>query len=238
MAVFLVAHGAWSAGWAWRKMRPLMQAAGHEFHVPSYTGLGERGHLAGRDVSLETHIRDVESVLAYEDLRDVVLIGHSYGGIVATGVADRARERIRHLIYLDAFVPKDGESLFDMLPEEARARMRKGAEETGDDWLIPPNPVPPDTDLADVAWIMARRMPQPIATFTAPIRLRNGPLDLPRSYIYCRRFAPGDGFRRFALAARQSPAWRCLELEASHSPQITAPLALFELLVEIAEGSA
>ena len=106
MAVVVLAHGAWSSAWAWKKVRPLMAEAGHQFFTPSYTGLGERAHLASPSNDLETHIGDVLGVITYEDLRDVVLIGHSYGGMVATGVADRARDRIAQLIYLDAFVPE------------------------------------------------------------------------------------------------------------------------------------
>ena len=102
MAVFVVAHGAWSSGWAWGKMRPLMRAAGHEMFTPSYTGLGERQHLASREVNLSMHIDDLVNVLEFEDLRDVVVIGHSFGGMVATGVADRARDRVVRIIYLDA----------------------------------------------------------------------------------------------------------------------------------------
>src|SRR5262249_6765096 len=110
-----VAHGAWSAGWAWKKMHPLMSAAGHRLVTPTYTGLGDREHLASPANDLETHIQDVLAVIKYEDLRNFVLIGHSYGGMVATGVADRARERVTQLIYLDAFVPKNGQSLPDLL---------------------------------------------------------------------------------------------------------------------------
>src|ERR1700722_3986586 len=105
---FLVCHGAWGGGWAWKKMHPLMQAAGHRLVTPTCTGLGEREHLASPSIDLETHIRDILNVIQYEDLRDIVLIGHSYGGMVATGVADRARDRIAQLICLDAFVPKNG----------------------------------------------------------------------------------------------------------------------------------
>src|SRR5215475_12852732 len=104
MATFLVAHGAWSAGWVWKKMRPLLRERGHELFTPTYTGLGERAHLARHDVGLETHIADILGVLQFEDLRNVILIGHSYGGMVATGVADRAPERLAQLVYLDAFV--------------------------------------------------------------------------------------------------------------------------------------
>ena len=99
---FLVCHGAWSAGWAWKKMQPLMIAAGHRLLTPSYTGLGERAHLATPGIDLESHIADILNVIKYEDLRDIVLLGHSYGGMVATGVADRAPERIAQIIYLDA----------------------------------------------------------------------------------------------------------------------------------------
>ena len=121
---FLVCHGAWSAGWAWKKMHPLMAAGGHRLVTPTYTGLGERAHLANPSIDLETHIEDVLNVIKYEDLRDIVLVGHSYGGMVATGVADRARDRVTQLIYIDAFVPGDGQSLFD-LNEVARQRMQE-----------------------------------------------------------------------------------------------------------------
>jgi pimeloyl-ACP methyl ester carboxylesterase len=103
--IFLVCHGAWSAGWAWKKMHPLMQAAGHRLITPTYTGLGERVHLANPSIDLDSHIEDVMNVIKYEDLRDIVLVGHSYGGMVATGVADRARDKVKQLIYIDAFVP-------------------------------------------------------------------------------------------------------------------------------------
>ena len=147
---FLVCHGAWSAGWAWKKMHPLMAAAGHRLVTPTYTGLGERAHLANPSIDLETHIEDVLDVIKYEDLRDIVLVGHSYGGMVATGVADRARDRVTQLIYIDAFVPADGQSLFD-LNEVARQRMQELA--TGDGWRVPPNPTPPDTSPADLEWL-------------------------------------------------------------------------------------
>ena len=145
MATFLVAHGAWSAGWAWKKMRPLLRAKGHGIFTPTYTGLGERVHLASPHVDLETHIADMLSVLPFEDLREVVLIGHSYGGMVATGVADRAPERLAQLVYLDAFVPRNGQCLFDLLGAESSARMREAARTVGDGWRTPPSPVPPDT---------------------------------------------------------------------------------------------
>src|SRR3954467_3236478 len=145
MATFLVAHGAWSAGWAWKKMRPLMRAAGHEFWTPTYTGLGERAHLANPEISLDTHIQDILAVLEAEDLRDVYLIGHSYGGMVATGVADRARDRIKHIIYVDAFAPMNGQGVFDLVPPDIALKMKAGAKASASGYGIPSNPMPSDT---------------------------------------------------------------------------------------------
>ena len=230
MAIFVVAHGAWSAGWAWKKMRPLMRAAGHEFFTPTYTGVGERAHLANPDIDLDTHIHDVIGVLEFEDLRDVVLVGHSYGGMVATGVADRARERIAQLIYLDAFAPEDGTSLLDHVGEHGK-KMRQAA---ADGWRVPPNPMPPDTAPADVEWAAPKRMPQPIKTIAAPLQLSGKALP-PRCYIYCKRAAPGDPFRQFAERA-QREGWRYFELDASHNPHITMPEELAALFDKIAAG--
>jgi pimeloyl-ACP methyl ester carboxylesterase len=215
-------------------MRPLLRAAGHEIWTPTYTGLGERGHLASPAVELETHIRDVGGVLEMEDLHDIILIGHSYGGMVATGVADRARERIAQLVYLDAFVPQDGQSLFDLQPPAARDQMRELARTSGEGWRLPANPMPPDTPEADVAWATPRRLPQPLKTFEQALRFTGNIPPPPRSYIYCRRSRPGDVFRQFLLQAQRESGWRHFELDASHNPHITAPQALLELLQEVA----
>ncbi|MCP4618857.1 MAG: alpha/beta hydrolase [Bradyrhizobium sp.] len=228
---FLVCHGAWSAGWAWKKMHPLMSKAGHRLVTPTYTGLGERAHLAHPGIDLDAHIADMLNVIKYEDLRDFVLIGHSYGGMVATGVADRARDKVRQLIYIDAFVPGDGQSLLD-LNEPARARMQDAAK-GGDGWRVPPNPTPPDTSPDDVAWLSERRVNTPIKCFEQGLRL-SAPLTLPRSYIYATRITPADTFGPFAKMAKADPAWRYYEIDASHSPNVTAPEALMALLEKIA----
>ena len=230
-ATFLVCHGAWSAGWAWKKMHPLMAASGHRLVTPTYTGLGERAHLADPSIDLETHIEDILNVIQYEGLRDIVLIGHSYGGMVATGVADRAQDRIAQLIYIDAFVPRDGQSLLDLnIP--ARQRMRAMAT-SGDGWRVPPNPTPPDTAPADLQWLTERRVDMPIKCFEMKLRLQGGALTLPRSYVYATRIAPADTFGRFARMAKADPAWRYHEIDASHSPHVTAPEVLMALLQKI-----
>ena len=211
MADIVVAHGAWSAGWAWKKMRPLMAARGHVLWTPTYTGLGERAHLAGPEVNLSTHITDVVQVLEMEDLRDVVLIGHSYGGMVATGVADRVPERLERLVYLDAFVPEDG-------------------------WRAPPRPMPPDTPKADLAWAMRRRMSQPIECFLEPVRVTGAGARLSRHYIYALKHDAQDSFGRFWRRAKMEPLWTAHEIDASHNPHITTPEALAELLDGIIRG--
>jgi len=217
-------------------MHPLLAARGHRLVTPTYTGLGERAHLAHRDIDLDAHIEDLLSVMLYEDLRDVVLVGHSYGGMVATGAAERALERVAQRVYLDAFVPRDGQALLDLVSPEARAAMRKAASEQGEGWRIPPNPVADDTAEADRAWILPRRVMQPLATFEQALRVYGVADHLPRSYVYCKRAGPGDVFRQFAERAQREPGWRLFELDASHSPNVTAPEALADLLAAIADG--
>ena len=211
-------------------MHPLMSAAGHRLITPTYTGLGEREHLASPSNDLETHIQDVLGVIKYEDLRNFVLIGHSYGGMVATAVADRAHDRISQLVYLDAFVPRAGQALVDLIPDGRKA-IRDRAR-TVDGWRVPPNPTPPDTFEVDARWIAERRLPQSIKCFEMPVQLLNGEPTLPRSYP-CERVTGADNFRQFAERAKSESGWRYYGLDASHSPRITAPQALLSLLQEV-----
>jgi pimeloyl-ACP methyl ester carboxylesterase len=231
MARFVVAHGAWSAGWAWKKMRPLMRAAGHEFWTPTCTGLGERAHVGHPDVSLDTHIQDIIAMIEMEALDDIILIGHSYGGMVATGVADRARVRVKHLVYLDAFAPTDGQAVFDLIPPDVAEKMRAGAAASPSGYGIPSNPMPPDTPQEDVEWATPRRMPQPVKAFSTKLKL-NEPA-CPRTYIYAAKAGIGDNFRQFYERA-QREGWKTYEIDASHNPHITDPQALLAILNEIA----
>lgn len=233
MASIVLAHGAWSAAWAWKKMRPLFRAAGHDFFSPTYTGLGERAHLARPEVDLSTHIQDVLAVLEFENLTDVTLLGHSYGGMVATGVADKARERIARIVYIDAFAPNDGQSLFDLVGPKAEGNMRAGAAKDGDGWRLPINPMPPDTAPEDVAWASPRRRPQPIRTFEQKLKLESKEPPPPRHYIYATRNGPGDVFRQFSTRAKSEAGWKSYELDCSHNPHITCPDALMALLTRI-----
>lgn len=228
MATLVIAHGAWGGGWSWSLVRPLLRAAGHDVFTPTYTGLGERAHLASPEIDLTTHIRDIMGVLEYEDLREVILVGHSYGGMVVTGVAGRMPERISHLVYLDAFVPEDGESLMDLLSPAEAARFQARADLEGDGWRVPPafqrSPAMPGPD---------RRLPHPLASFRQPVTLGSSSLaSLPRSYIFCNNPALG-AFDRFAERARTTTGWRYVEMATGHNPQYTTPHELTDILLMI-----
>ncbi len=232
MALFVVAHGAWSAGWAWKKMHPLMAERGHRLITPTYTGLGERSHLASPDIDLDTHITDIVNVLEWEDLSDVHLVGHSYGGMVATGVADRARPRIAKLIYVDAFAPRDGDSVFDLLPETTRAQRAGGGAATG---LIPVSGLPPDTPPEDVAWSARRRVPHSLKTFQQKIRLKED-FTGPRYYILCPKHSPDNRFHQFHERAQREKWAGVYQLDSSHNPHVTVPVALADALDAIARS--
>jgi pimeloyl-ACP methyl ester carboxylesterase len=227
----VVVHGASTGGWAWKKMPPLLASAGHRLLAPTLTGLGERSHLAAPSNDLDTHIEDVVNVLRWEDLRDVVLVGHSYGGAVATGVADRARDRVAQLIYLDAFVPREGQAVGDLVPNGVAAL--QASAKALDGWRVPPRPIQPDTSDADRRWIHERLVPQSLKCFTTPLRLRGGEVSVPRAFIYCKRFTGPDNFGPFAARARTEKGWRYHELDATHSPHITAPGQLAALLMKL-----
>ena len=233
MNIVLV-HGAWHGGWGWKRLTPLLRRAGHEVFTPTLTGLGERAHLAGAGVDLETHIRDVVGVLEAEELENVMLLGHSYGGMVVTGAADRVPQRIARLVYLDAFVPQDGKSLMDYVIPERGARFREEGERTGS--VTPP---PPSlwgiTRAEDEAWLVRRESRHPYAAMRQPVRLRNEAAlaRIPKAFIYCASPATGS-FDQFAAKVRNDPAWRFFELATGHDAMILAPDELARILLELA----
>lgn len=221
---FVLIHGAWHGGWCWKKLTPLLRARGHEVATPTLTGLGERAHLLTADVDLDTHIKDVTSVLEYEDLESVVLVGHSYGGMVIAGAADKAGPRIAQLVYLDAFLPENGKSLRDyagQLPPTS-----------ADGWRVPPPGGPAGwgvTDPRDTAWMNDRLGPQPLKTFTQPVQLSAGTLPATKqAFIQCSAapFFAEAGER----AKRQGFRYRAL-LSAGHDAMISQPRQLASLLL-------
>jgi pimeloyl-ACP methyl ester carboxylesterase len=127
MATFVLVHGGWQGGWSWRRVVPHLRASGHEVYTPTLTGLGERAHLLGCVDGLDTHVKDVLGLIEYEDLEEVMLVGHSYGGVVITAVAEVVAEKLSHLVYLDASVPKDGQGMFDLMPPERAEGYREAA---------------------------------------------------------------------------------------------------------------
>jgi pimeloyl-ACP methyl ester carboxylesterase len=236
MATYVLVHGGWHGGWCWKKVVPILRGAGHEVFTPTLTGLGERVHLARPDVGLATHVEDVVGLIEYEDLTGVVLVGHSYSGMVITGVADRAPERVAQLVYLDAFVPEDGQSLLDLLLPERRDMFLEQARTSGDGRSVPA-PAPEIwgvTDDADLAWIRPRLVPQPLATFTEPLQLRHAGASRPRTYIACTASPTAASFRPFVERARTDPAWRYREIPTGHDAMVTMPDELVGLLLDAA----
>ena len=233
MNIVLV-HGAWHGGWGWKRLTPLLRRAGHEVYTPTLTGLGERAHLAGPGVDLATHIEDVVGVLEAEELENVMLLGHSYGGMVITGAADRVPQRIARLVYLDAFVPQNGKCLMDYVVPERGARFREEGERTGS--VTPP---PPSlwgvTNPGDAAWSARHDAPHPYATMRQPVRLRNEAAlaRIPKAYIYCSSPATGS-FDQFAAKVRKDPAWRFFDLATGHDAMVLVPGELARILLEIA----
>jgi pimeloyl-ACP methyl ester carboxylesterase len=243
-ATFVLVHPAWHGAWCWKKVAPLLRAAQHDVYTPTLTGLGERSHLAHPMIGLDTHVQDVVNVLEYEDLRDVILLGHSNGGTLITAVADRMAERIGHLVYLDAWVPEDGQATLDLLPPKVQQELRARVRDEGHGWLLPSlRPIPWDemvrdvwrvTDEADRRWMVARLGPTPFKTFTDPVRRRNAAAEkLPRTYIRCVQH-PQPLFDRYAELAKRTAGWRYRELPTAHHPAFTMPQGLAELLLELA----
>jgi len=222
MASFVLVHGAWHGGWCWVRVARLLRDAAHEVYTPTLTGLGERAHLASPQIDLETHVQDVVGVLEADELRQVVLVGHSYAGMVISGVAARAASRLSHLVYLDAFVPEPGRTLLDYLGPRADA-VRESARTAGDGWRVPP--FPPErfgvTSQRDREWLQRRLVPQPLASFEQPLAAAGGER-LKRAYVYCASPAMG-AFDQFAERLREDRKWQYHEIKTGHDAMVTAP---------------
>jgi pimeloyl-ACP methyl ester carboxylesterase len=234
-ATFVLVHGGGHGGWCWSRVSPLLRAAGCEVHAPTLTGLGERAHLLSPEISLSTHVDDVVSLLADQDLRGVILVGHSYGGMVITGVADRAPDRVSRIVYLDAAIPSDGESLVETSPglrqfAEADLRSVDGVR-----LVLWPGPVTQTIyglTGEDWNWAAARLTPHPYACFEEPLRLRR-PAEvaaLPRTIINCTGTLR---VRQPELAPRYFAAEQVWEIDAAHDLMITEPERAAELLLRL-----
>ncbi len=225
MATYVLVHGAWSGGYTWQGIAKTLRRAGHEVYAPTLTGLGERSHLLRAGIDLDTHIADVRNLIRYEELGDIVLVGHSYAGAVVTGVADAAPEKIATLVYLDAFVPENGQSIADLQPP--------GRERPAEGIAVPPLPL---SRVRRRARKKARptpngRRPHPAACFTQKIKLSGGIERVKnRVYIYLNEPQPTT-FTQFYEKFRDAPGWRTYTMPCTHLVQLDMPDELAQLLM-------
>ena len=233
MTTYVLVHGAWHGGWCWKRVTPLLRAAGHEVYTPTLTGLGERSHLVNADIDLTVHVQDVVNVLKFEGLKNVILVGHSYGGMVVTGVAERAANSLQHIVYLDAFVPRNGQALVDLVAPQFREEVQQQAR--ANRGLLPPFPVEQYGVFveADIQWVKPNLVPHPFKTLLTPVELTNpAALAPPRTYIYCNNPAMGF-FEAFAERTRAEHGWHYRELATGHDAMVSMPREVADLLLEL-----
>jgi pimeloyl-ACP methyl ester carboxylesterase len=241
MATFVLVHGAWHGSWCWKRVRRELQAEGHDVFTPTLTGVGERSHLISPQVTLDTHVADVVNLIRWEELTDVVLCGHSYGGMVITGVADRIQDKIRALVYLDAFVPEHGDSLNSLLPKalapEVAAQFLgafRGTAMKENCGLMQPIPAEVfNVAQANRAWVDRRCRPQALATFESPILLTGEHAKVPqRLYVLADGWDPSP-FRYFAAQVDGKPGWKLTRLPVSHDVMVDMPQELADELTAL-----
>jgi pimeloyl-ACP methyl ester carboxylesterase len=228
---FVLVHGAWHGGWCWSKVASILRGRGHTVVTPTQTGLGEREHLLSKSIDLDVFVTDMTNVIKYEDLHDIVLVGHSFGGNAISGVADAMRDRIRQLVYLDAVILENGQSVFSQLPKDIVEARTKAAQETSGGLSIP---APPPsafgiTDAAQTQFVQSRFTPHPFNTFVSPLKLKNKVGNgLPTTYIVCTDpiYKPLDASRNWVKAA----GWKMVEIKSGHDAMVIAPDSLVDLL--------
>ncbi|AEG91411.1 alpha/beta fold hydrolase [Ramlibacter tataouinensis] len=244
MANFVLVHGAWHGGWCWQRVVQPLAASGHRVHAVTLTGLGERAHLLSPAITLETHIADVMGVIEAEELQDVVLAVHSYAGMLGTAVADRMTARLRHLVYVDAVVPKPGESWSSTHGSATREARIAAAQASPDHGMPPPDPQVFGLAGADHAWVRRRQTPHPGHTYTAPLDFDTQRVaSVRRTFVSCvaPALATIDSIRpRMADAGFWSGVWRSgggarvVELQTGHDPMVSAPSELVRVLLAAA----
>ena len=234
MATFVLVHGAWHGSWCWKRVRGALQERGHEVFTPTLTGVGERSHLLSPQVTLETHIDDVVNLIEREELAEVVLCGHSYGGCVISGAADRVADRIGALVYLDAFVLQDGQSLHDTLPPEQRELQLTLSKQHGEGWKTPPIPAEVfNVNAADREWVDRQCTMQSLATFQQPLKL-TGRLDSVKNITFILASGWNDSpFPVFHELAK-TRGWKTVSVECGHDVMLDRPEELTSLLLDAA----
>ncbi len=228
---FILVHGGWHGGWCWDRVCPLLRTAGHDVHAPSLTGFGDRAHLSSPENSLQLHIQDIVSLIESHELDNVVLVGHSYGGMVITGAADRLPARIKRLVYLNAFVPEHGRSLMDYLPPPVRDPIAREGTATG---MVSPLPVAilGVTQAEDVRWVTRRMVKQSYRSYSEPITLSNAARDrIPCTFVNFSTTTTG-AFDPFIAKVRNDPKWQLFNLHAGIDAMITEPRGLADILLK------
>jgi pimeloyl-ACP methyl ester carboxylesterase len=238
MSTYVLVHGAWHGSWCWKRVRQALQAKGHEVFTPTLTGVAGRSHLLAPNVNLDTHTDDVVNLIQWEELSDVVLCGHSYGGCVISGAADRIADRIAALVYLDAFVLENGQSLHDTLPSEMRNAQLEAARQMEDGWKVPPIPAEVfQVNAADRDWVNRQCTMQPLATFQQPLRLTGGIDRIKNStFILASGWAPSP-FPYFFEKAK-TKGWKTVDLSCGHDVMLDMPAELTRELLAVSSRSA
>jgi pimeloyl-ACP methyl ester carboxylesterase len=231
---FVLVHGAWHGGWCWQRVADRLRGGGHNVFTPTLTGLGERSHLVRAGIDLKTHIADVVNEMTWEGLSDVVLCGHSYGGFVISGVAEAMAPSIRSIVFLDAFVPGNGDTVRDLTGPAVQEAV--GTATQRGDLVIPPRAAEAfGVNAADRAWVDRLCVGQPIGTFTDKIALTGARHRIARkSYIRAKSYA-NPGFDRAYDALKSDPSWRMYEVACGHDVMVDNPARLTEILLEVAQ---
>ena len=228
---FVLVHGAWHGGWCWRRVADLLTKAGHQVFTPTLTGLGERSHLINASVNLSTHITDIVNVIKWEKLNSIVLCGHSYGGFVISGVAEKMQEAIASMVFVDAFVPENGDALAALVSPATRDRINEVVKK-GDVTMAPIPAAVFQVNEKDRAWVEGHCVPQPLATFMEKAVL-TGARDRIAKKIYIRaRGYDSPAFDAALAKVRAIPSWSVLELPCGHDIMVDMAEELAEILLE------
>jgi pimeloyl-ACP methyl ester carboxylesterase len=229
---FVLVHGAWHGGWCWVRVAGRLRALGHTVYTPTQTGLADRKHLLSKDITLDTFTRDIANLIEAEELSDIVLVGHSFGGLAISGVADLMPDRIRRLVYLDSLIVEGGKSPLSALSPEIVAARKKLAEETSGGVSLPPPPPAAFgvSDPKDAEWLKRRMTPHPFGTYLSTLNIK-GPAGngLPRTYLACTNpiYTALEGVRQWVKAQE---GWRWREIAAAHDAMVTEPGELTRIL--------
>lgn len=232
----MLVHGAWHGGWCFSRVSKILRNSGHDVFTPTLSGLGERSHLYSPAINASTHIQDVVNVIEYEDLSDIVLVGHSYGGQVVTGVADRLPGRIASLIYIDGFVGRTGYSTFDMdLPEAVASHIDRAQSNGGH--TVPPIPSKIfGVNVADQAWVDEKCTPQPLACLAERLTFTGAYQSITeKNYIYAKGWGP-SAFQGIYDELKTQPGWKIHELPCGHDTMVDMPEETAAILLAVAEG--